>query len=318
MDKDKAKLEEEFYKRLEQKGYTRRDFMKFCTFLTAVMGLSASHVTRVAEVFASPAQRPPVIWLHFAECTGCSEAFLRSMYPWIDELVLEILDIEYHETIMAAAGHQAEKSLHSALEKYDGKFICIVEGAISTRDNGVYGKIGGRTFLEVAEEVCPRARAVIAVGQCACYGGVQAASPNPGGYKGVGEALDMKTINIPGCPPNPVNIVGTIVNYMLMGRMPKLDSAGRPLFAYGKTVHDQCPRRSHFEMGEFAPSLGSKEARMGWCLYKLGCRGPMTYNNCPTAKFNDGTSWPVEAGHPCIGCSEPGFWDFMSPFYEPI
>ena len=315
---DKEKKEEEFYERLEKRGVTRRDFMKFCTFLTATMGLSASYVTRVAEVFAAPKQRAPVIWLHFAECTGCSEAFLRTMYPWVDELLLEVLDVEYHETIMAAAGHQAEENLHKALKKYDGQFICVVEGAISTRDNGVYGKIGGRTFLEVAQQVCPKAMGVIAIGQCACYGGVQSAAPNPGGYKGVGEALKMKTINIPGCPPNPINIVGTVVNYLLMGKMPTLDTAGRPLFAYGKTVHDQCPRRSHFEMGEFAPSIGSKEAEMGWCLYELGCRGPMTYNNCPTAKYNDGTSWPVQAGHPCIGCSEPAFWDYMSPFYEPM
>jgi [NiFe] hydrogenase small subunit len=315
---DKEKQEKEFYERLEQKGVTRRDFMKFCTFLTATMGLSASYVTKVAEVIAAPARRPPVIWLHFAECTGCSEAFLRNMYPWVDEIVLEILSIEYHETIMAAAGHQAEENLKTALKKYDGEFFCVVEGAISTKDGGVYGKIGGRTFLEIAEEVCPRAKGVIAVGQCACYGGVQAASPNPGGFKGVGEALKMNVINIPGCPPNPINMVGTIANYLLLGKLPKLDSVGRPLFAYGKTVHDQCPRRSHFEMGEFASSLGSPEAEKGWCLYELGCRGPMTYNNCPTAKYNDGTSWPVEAGHPCIGCSEPAFWDYMSPFYSPM
>jgi len=316
---DKEKKEKEFYERLAQKGVTRRDFMKFCTFLTATMGLSASYVGKVAEVFAAPAKRPPVIWLHFSECTGCTEALLRTMYPWVDELVLEVLSIEYHETIMAAAGHQAEENLKAAVEKYEGEFICVCEGAISTKDGGVYGKIGGRTFLEVAEEVCPKALAVISIGQCACYGGVQAAEPNPGGFKGVKEALKMqRVINLPGCPPNPINVVGTIANYLLLGKMPTLDSVGRPLFAYGKTVHDQCPRRSHFEMGEFAPSFGSAEAEKGWCLYELGCRGPVAYNNCPTAKFNDGTSWPVEAGHPCLACSEPLFWDYMSPFYDPL
>lgn len=314
---DNEKNEKEFYERLEQKGVTRRDFMKFCTFLTATMGLSAASVTKVAEVFAAPPKRPPVIWLHFAECTGCSESFLRTMYPWIDEIVLEIVSLEYHETIMAAAGHQAEENLKEAVKKYKGEFICIAEGAISTKDNGVYGKIGGRTFLEVARDVIPNALATIAIGQCACYGGVQAAAPNPGGFVGVKDALKMRDIiNIPGCPPNPINIVGTIANYLLLGKLPKLDSVGRPLFAYNKTVHDQCPRRSHFELGEFAPEFGSPEAEKGWCLYELGCRGPMAYNNCPTAKFNDGTSWPVEAGHPCLGCSEPGFWDYMSPFYE--
>jgi [NiFe] hydrogenase small subunit len=258
-----------------------------------------------------------VVWLNFAECTGCTEAVLRSSYPWIDELVLEVLSIEYHETIMAAAGEQAEKSLHDAVEKYKGKFICVVEGAIATKYDGAYGKIGGRTFLERAKDVGPKAAAVICLGTCSSFGGVQAANPNPGGYQSVSKALGIKkTINIPGCPPNPINFVGTVVNYLLLGSLPALDSEGRPLFAYGKTIHDQCPRRSHFENEEFVLEFGSKEAELGYCLYKLGCRGPETYNNCPIAKFNDGTSWPVQAGHPCIGCSQPDFWDKMSPFYE--
>jgi [NiFe] hydrogenase small subunit len=308
--------EKEFYERLEAKGVSRRDFMKFCTALTATMGLSASYVPKVAEVFAAPKQRPPVVWLHFGECTGCSEAFLRGMYPWVDELVLDILSVEYHETIMAAAGHQAEEIQKEAVEKYKGKFICVVEGAISTKDGGIYGKVGGRTFLEIAKDVCPKAAAVICIGTCSSYGGIQAAAPNPGGYVGVGEALNIKTLNIPGCPPNPVNLVGTVVNYLLLGKLPALDNLGRPLFAYGKTIHDQCPRRSHFENEEFVEEFGSEEAAMGYCLYKMGCRGPETYNNCPTAKFQAGTSWPVQAGHPCIGCSEPNFWDKMTPFFE--
>ena len=313
MDKEKA-----FYERLESKGVSRRDFMKFCTALTATMGLSSSFVPKVAQVFASPAQRPPVIWLHFGECTGCSEAVLRSQYPYPDDLILEILSLEYHETVMAAAGQQAEDQLKHAVEKYKGKFICVVEGAIATKFNGGYGKIGGRTFLEIAKEVCPQAAGVICIGSCSSFGNIQAAAPNPGGYKGVGEALGIKTVNISGCPPNPVNFVGTVVNYLLLGKLPALDNQGRPLFAYGKTIHDQCPRRAHFENDEFVEQFGSEEAALGYCLYKVGCRGPETYNNCPVAKFNDGTSWPVEAGHPCIGCSEPNFWDNFTPFYEEL
>jgi [NiFe] hydrogenase small subunit len=284
--------------------------------LTAAMGLSASYVPQVAEVFAAPRQRPPVIWLHFAECTGCSEAMLRTIYPYADELVLEILSVEYHETIMAAAGHQAEDQLKAALKKHAGKFICVVEGAVGTKFNGGYGKVGGRSFLEIAKEVVPQAAATIAIGTCATWGGIQAAKPNPGGYKGVGDALGLKVINIPGCPPNPINLIGTVVNYLLLGKLPAVDEKGRPLFAYGKTIHDQCPRRAHFENEEFVTEFGSKEASLGYCLYKMGCRGPETYNNCPIAKFNDGTSWPVQAGHPCIGCSQPDFWDKMTPFYE--
>jgi [NiFe] hydrogenase small subunit len=310
--------EKVFYERLESKGVSRRDFMKFCTFLTATMGLSSSFVPKVAEVFAASAQRPPVIWLHFGECTGCTEAAIRTMYPWIDQLILEILSIEYHETIMAAAGHQAEEQLQHAAKQYKGKFICVVEGAIPTKFGGGYGKIGGRTFLDIAKDIVPKAAGVICIGACSSFGNIQAAKPNPGGYKSVGEVLGIKTVNIAGCPPNPVNFVGTIVNYLLLGKLPALDDLGRPVFAYGKTIHDQCPRRSHFENEEFVEEFGSEEAALGYCLYKVGCRGPETYNNCPVAKFNDGTSWPVEAGAPCIGCSEPAFWDNFTPFYEEL
>ena len=134
----------------------------------------------------------------------------------------------------------------------------------------------------------------------------------------MGEALGIKTVNIAGCPPNPINFVGTVVNYLLLGKLPALDSLGRPLFAYGQTIHDNCPRRGHFENGEFVTEFGSKEAAEGYCLYKVGCRGPETYNNCGIVKFNDGTSWPVQAGHPCIGCSQPDFWDKFTPFYQEL
>jgi [NiFe] hydrogenase small subunit len=310
------KEQKQFYERLEEKGVSRRDFMKYCTFLTATMGLSSAHVTRVADVFAAPKQRPPVVWLHFGECTGCTESVLRTQYPHIDDLLLEVLSMEYHETIMAAAGQQAEDHLHATVQKYNGKFICVVEGAIATKYGGGYGKIGGRTFLEIGKDVCSKAAAVISIGTCASFGGIQAAKPNPGGYVGVGKALGIKTVNISGCPPNPINFVGTVVNFLLLGKLPSLDDLGRPLFAYGATIHDKCPRRSHFENDEFVTEFGSKEAAMGFCLYSMGCRGAETFNNCTIAKFNAGTSFPIEAGHPCIGCSEPDFWDTMTPFYE--
>jgi len=305
---------QDFYKRLEEKGVTRRDFLKYCTALTATMGLSYSCVGQVAEkIEKAAAQRPPVVWLHFGECTGCSEAFLRT--PDVGGIILSTISVEYHETIMAAAGNQAEENLHNAVKKYNGKFVCVVEGAIATNYNGAYGKVAGRTFLEIAQDVIPHAAAVIAVGTCATYGGVAAAEPNPGGYKGVGDALGISPINLSGCPMNPLNLLGTIVKYLNKEPI-ELDDYGRPLFAYGETVHDKCPRLPHYEEGNFVSEFGSKEAELGYCLYQMGCRGPETYNNCPTAKFNDSTSFPIQAGHPCIGCSEPDFWDFMTPFYE--
>ena len=316
MRKDRA-LDEH----LEQKGVSRRDFMKFCTMVSASMGLAPAFGPKIAEALVS-AQRPPVVWLSMAECTGCAEATLRTMYPWIDTLVLDILSLDYHETIMAPSGEASEKSLHDSVTKNAGKFICVVDGAIPTAENGIYGMIGGRTMLEIAKEVCPKALANICIGTCSSFGGVQAAAPNPTGAKdlesALGEALKTPVVKIPGCPPNPVSFVGTIVNYLLFGKLPDLDSKKRPLFAYGQTIHDTCPRRSHYEAGEFVTAFGSKEEQAGYCLFQLGCKGPETYNNCSRVKFNDGTSWPVQAGHPCIGCSEPDFWDKMSPFYKSL
>lgn len=303
-----------FYERLEAKGVSRRDFLKYCTALTAAMGLSHSFVGDVAaKIEKAAAMRPPVVWLHFSECTGCSEAFLRT--PDVGGIILETISVEYHETLMVASGEQAEQNLHHAVEKYEGKFICIVEGAIGTSHNGSYGRVSGKTFLEIAKEVIPKAAATICVGTCATYGGISAAAPNPGGYKGVKEAIGVDTINLSGCPFNPLNLLGTILKYLNNEKM-ELDEYGRPLFAYGETVHDNCPRLEHYENDEYVEEFGSKEARLGYCLYKMGCRGPETYNNCPTAKFNDATSFPIQAGHPCIGCSEPDFWDEMTPFYE--
>ena len=219
-------------------------------------------------------------------------------------------------SIMAAAGEAAEEALEKAIKNPDG-YVAVVEGAIPMADGGKFGYVGGHTMYDLCKRVLPGAQAVITMGTCAAYGGVQAAKPNPTGAVGVNEAfagMGVKAINLPGCPPNPLNFVGTVVAF-LQGREIRLDEQGRPLMFFGKTVHELCERLPHFEAGEFAPSFDSEEARKGWCLYDLGCKGPSTYNNCPKVLFND-TNWPVRAGHPCIGCSEPGFWDELTPFYK--
>lgn len=298
--------------RLAAKGVSRRDFMKFCAMVAAALGMGPEFAPRVAEALTAK-KRPSVVYLHMAECTGCSEAVLRTVEPFIDTLVLDTISLDYHETIMAAAGEKAEEALHQAISNPDG-YVCVIEGGIPTKDNGIYGKVGGKTMLQMAKEIAPKAIATIAMGTCACYGGVQAAKPNPTGAKGVSDAIGIKTVNIPGCPPNPINFVGAVVHFLTKG-VPELDSLGRPLVFFGQTVHDQCPRLKHFDAGEFAASFGSEEAKKGWCLYNLGCKGPNTYNNCPKVLFNQVT-FPIQAGHPCIGCSEPNFWDSMSPFYE--
>ncbi|MHC1750969.1 hydrogenase small subunit [Humidesulfovibrio sp.] len=309
-------------KRLEERGISRRDFMKFCGTIAAAMGMGPAFAPKIAAALTAD-NRPSVIWLHNAECTGCSESILRTAAPYIDALILDVISLEYQETIMAAAGEMAEKALHDAMKK---PYLCVVEGAIPVKDGGIYGMVGGHTMLDICKKVIPGALATIAYGTCATYGGVQAAKPNPTDSKGVDEVFPKATIiNIPGCPPNPVNLVGTVIaaidTVVNKKPLPKLDDLKRPLIFFGETVHDKCERLPFFEKDQFAMSFESKEAKEGWCLYKLGCKGPYTYNNCPTKKFNPldkgvGVNWPVQAGHPCIGCSEPKFWDTMSPFYE--
>ncbi len=308
--------EKNYDERLQQQGISRRDFLKFCSAVAACMGLGASGASAVAATLTNPARRPSLVYLHTAECTGCSEALLRTTQPFLDTLILDTISLDYHETIMAAAGEAAEEALQNAVNAPEG-FICIVEGAIPTAMDGKYGYIAGHTMFDMCKNILPKAKAVISYGTCAAYGGVQAASPNPTGAKGVSDAfssLGITPINIAGCPPNPLNLIGTLVAF-LQGKKIELDQLGRPLMFFSECVHDLCERLPHFRAGEFAPSFDSEEARKGWCLYDLGCKGPRTYNNCPKVRFNE-TNWPVAAGHPCIGCSEPKFWDTMAPFYS--
>lgn len=301
---------------LSRRGVSRRDFMKFCTAMAATLALPSSFVSQIAEALEKK-QKPIVVWLEFQDCAGNSEALLRANSPSVKDLVLDILAVEYHETIMAAAGHQAEGWLDEVVKNNKGKYIAIVEGSIPMKDGGVYCCVGGKAAIDTAKHVCGNALATIAVGSCATFGGLPAAKPNPTGAVGVKAALpELKVVNLPGCPVNVENITATIVHYLTFGALPALDGLGRPYFAYGKRIHDNCERRAHFDAGQFVQKWGDDGHRKGWCLYEMGCKGPQTYKNCPRVKYNEGTNWPVGAGHGCIGCAEPSFWDKMTPFYR--
>ena len=304
---------------MDKKGVSRRDFMKWAAGMTAMLSLPSSFTPLMAQA-AELTDRLPVVWLHMAECTGCSESLLRTDAPGIDSLIFDFISLEYHETLMAAAGWQAEHNLSSAIEKYKGKYILMVEGGIPTKDNGMYLKIGpqAHTGLSIAQEAAESAAAIFAIGTCSSFGGVQAAYPNPTGAKGLSKVTDKPVINVPGCPPSERNIVGNVLHYILFGTLPALDAYSRPKWAYGLRIHDLCERRGRFDAGEFVQEFGDEGAKKGYCLYKVGCKGPYTFNNCSREKFNQGTSWPVQAGHGCIGCSEPDFWDAMGPFEEPL
>lgn len=304
---------------LEEKGVSRRDFMKWATAVTAMLALPGNFTPLVAKA-AELSDRLPIIWLHMAECTGCSESLLRSDAPTIDSLIFDYISLEYHETLMASAGWQAEANLEHAIEKYKGNYILMVEGGIPSGKNDFYLTIGGHgnTGEHSAKVASEHAKAIFAIGTCSSFGGVQAAIPNPTGAVPLSKVTNKSVINVPGCPPSEKNIVGTLLHYILYGTLPALDAYNRPKWAYGMRIHDLCERRGHFDAGEFVEEFGDEGAKQGYCLYKVGCKGPYTFNNCSKNKFNQGTSWPVQAGHGCIGCSEPDFWDTMGPFEEPV
>ncbi|MES1259649.1 MAG: hydrogenase small subunit, partial [Gemmatimonadota bacterium] len=251
------------------------------------------------------------------ECTGCVESVIRTADPTIGNLVLDLISLDYSHTLMAAAGHQAEAALQSAMKENFGKYVLVVTGSIPLNDDGIYLTIGGRTAKTILEEAAKGAAAVVAVGACAHWGSVQAARPNPTGAVGVSAIIkDKPVVNIAGCPPISDVVTATIVHFLTFGRLPATDGDGRPLFAYGQRIHDQCPRRAHFDAGQFVEKFDDAAARQGYCLYEVGCKGPATFSPCPIIQWNEGTSWPIGAGHPCLGCTERNFWDTMTPFYD--
>lgn len=296
---------------VESEGVNRRDFMKWASATTATLMLPPMFTPLVAQA-TELMNRVPVIWIELQDCAGNSEALLRSSTPTVDDLLFDVLSLEFHHTLQAAAGHQAEEQLEDAVHHFKGKYLLFVEGAIPTAMNGGYGTIGpsGETFQENLARLSKDAAAVVAVGTCATFGGIPAAAPNPTGAVGVMDLVKGKpVINIPACPANPANMVGVVLHYVLTGQIPELDSLLRPKFAFGYRIHDNCERRAHFDAGEFVEEWGDVGAENNFCLYKVGCKGPMTFNNCSIIRYNEGANWPIGVGRGCIGCSEPDFWD---------
>ena len=318
-----AQVLETIDERLLRCGVSRRSFLQFCSSLmvAAPFGLSITDKKTPEEVAQTlgKAIRPPVIWLHFQDCTGCTETLLRTSHPDLGDLILNIISLEYHETLMAGSGHQAEAALQEAIAKYSGKYVCVVEGSIPKRDNGVYMKLAGRPAYQVLDDVAGKAAAIIAIGSCASWGGIPSADPDPTGALGVADLMPEKTIiNLPGCPPNPYTLLGVVLQYASSGTLPELDHERRPKFAYDRDIHEQCPRRAHFDAGRFVKQFGDEGHREGWCLYEMGCKGPDTHAGCSTRHFNEIPDvWPIGIGAPCIGCTEKSI-AFRVPMFQVV
>ncbi|NEX21587.1 hydrogenase small subunit [Thiorhodococcus mannitoliphagus] len=292
---------------LRSQGISRRAFLKFCSATASMMAIPAGMVPAMAEALEQ-AKRQSVIWMSFQECTGCTEALLRSHAPSIESLMFDFISLDYHHTLQAASGEAAERAREEAMHANAGDYLLLVDGSIPTIK--ACSTIAGISNLDMLLETASGASAILAIGTCAAYGGLPKAAPNPTQAMSVEELItDKPIVNIPGCPPLPLAITGVIAHYLTMGALPELDHLGRPLSFFGENIHDRCYRRPFYDRGLFAETFDDEGARKGWCLYKLGCKAPETYNACAHVKWNQGVSFPIQSGHGCIGCSEPNFWD---------
>jgi len=302
---------------LARSGVTRRDFLAFCGAMAGVFAMGAGSTRASAEEIAEKLEavtKPNVVWLQLQECTGCMESTLRSGGTTVEEVVLSLLSVNYNELVMAAAGEAANKALADTNAE---PHILVVNGSIPLKDGGIYCTIGGESAEEVLRKSAENASAILAVGACAVWGSVQASRPNPTGAVGVDAIIrDKPVINVAGCPPIGEVITAAVAYLLSHDDLPKTDAEGRPLFAYDQRIHDSCPRRAHFDAGQYVRTFDDEAARSGWCLYEVGCKGPSTFSACPIFQWNLHTSWPIGAGHPCIGCTEKNFFDRFTPFYQ--
>lgn len=307
---------------LIERGVSRRAFLKYCTSLVSLLALPRANLARLENAL-SQAPRRCVIWLSFQACTGCTEALTRSSAPSLESLLFDFLSLDYHDTLQAAAGSAAEAARQEALERFYGHYLLLVDGAVPLAADGACCTTAGRSSVDILRECTEGAAAVLAIGTCSAFGGLPQAVPNPTGAVSVMTLMERGTlarrplVNLPGCPPIPVVITAILVHYLTFGEFPALDALARPQVFYGHTIHERCSRLHFFQTQQFARRFDDEGARRGWCLYPLGCRGPVTSNACATVKWNGGISFPIQAGHPCLGCSEPDFWD-SGGFYQTL
>lgn len=304
------------------KKISRREFVQLCAASAAALGLSQVYLPQIAEALEEVTSgKAPVIWLQGGSCTGCSISLLNSAHPSIKEVLVDIISLEYHPNVMAGWGDPAIEHMFKIAEKFKGKFFLAVEGAVPIGADGMYCTVGERnvdgkhvpiTFMDLVKDLGSKAAAVLSIGTCAAYGGVAAAAPNPTECVGVQEVVkDTPVVNIPGCPPHPDWIIGTLAHVLLFKEVPDLDKFGRPKVFFGPIVHDNCPRRQYFDNSIFAEEFGQEG-----CLLLLGCKAPFTNSDCSTRQWNNGVNWCIKAGSPCLGCTHPGFPDDSMPFYQ--
>ena len=241
--------EETFYQAMRRQGVTRRSFLKYCSLAATSLGLGAGMAPKIAWALENK-PRIPVVWIHGLECTCCTESFIRSAHPLAKDVILSLISLDYDDTLMAAAGTQAEEVFEDIITQFNGKYILAVEGNPPLGEQGMFCISSGRPFIEKLKRAAAGASAIIAWGTCASWGCVQAARPNPTQATPIDKVItDKPIIKVPGCPPIP-DVMSAIITYMVtFHRLPDVDRMGRPLMFYGHRIHDKCYRRAHFDAG---------------------------------------------------------------------
>lgn len=283
---------------------SRRRFLQYCTAAAASIGLSQLELLRLGEALANPSA-PKVIWLIGSSCCGCSVSFLNRISATAPtdavDVIANAIDLVFHQVVMGATGETAVAQAEAA--RAAGNYILIVEGGVPTAFGGgacVAWNYQGKdyTFQDVVKTYAAGAAKVLCVGECACFGGIPAAPPNPTGIVSVATATGKSTIHMAGCPCHPDWLCWAVVQ-LLTGASIAVDSNRRPTAIYGRTVHSMCPYRETEEANTFGV--------YGHCMKELGCRGPECYANCSKKIWNNNTSWCAESGAPCFGCTSPNF-----------
>ena len=321
---------------LSSRGVTRRDFLKFCSAVVAAAGIADLTVPRVAHAIdealigAAEGELFPVIWMEGGACTGCTETFTQLENPDIGVILLQMIALNYCDTLSAGAGYSLEAAKDATIA--NGDYILIYEGSVQTAQDGMVLYMGGQPGTEHLKAAAPNAKTILAVGSCAVNGGWMAAYPNVTGAMGVQQYLaeqgiDTPVVNIPTCPVNNEWVMSCLVDVVVMKDeqllLDRLNEMSEPANIFNQTVHENCQRRGHFEAGEFVYELGSKEEALDYCLYAIGCKGPLTPAYCGVTQYNNHTSWCVNSGGPCIGCAAADPWNTANnwvtdntPFYQ--
>lgn len=316
----------------------RRDFMKLATGTVAGFGVSQMVHPSVVEALAGTldGSRVPVLWIQAQGCTGCSVSLLNATNPSIADVLLKVISLEFNPTVNGGEGETVINNMFNVAKKNKGKYILAVEGSIPTEAHGHYCVIGetgaGPTFkewtaMEAVEVLAKDALVAVGVGTCSAYGGIPAAKGSVTGAKTLKQFFGDKgiktpVVNVPGCPPHPDWIVGTIVLALeaikahgpakgLAEVVKVLDENARPKPFFGKNIHDNCPYLKYFEEQKMSKLMTEKDA----CRYEVGCKGPSTNADCFSRQWNNKTNWCVQNAV-CIGCVEPDFPDGKSPFYS--